>query len=103
MSMQTKMRNVAVAATGVERDRVMRICMEIIATLRRDLNMKLMSTQEKHTAEVKFAIASAVIAAVQIKVASGEDPDAKEAIPLHGQDTDALGGPQGDPDGPSAG
>ncbi len=103
MSMQTKMRNVAVAATGVERDRVLRVCLKIIENLRNDLNKKLMTTQEKHTAEVKFAIASAVTGAIQIKVMSGEDPDAKEAIPLHGQDTDALGGPQGDPDGPSAG
>ncbi len=82
-----------------ERDRVMRICARVIEQLREGVNFKLMSTAEKHLAEVKFNIASAVVGAIQIKVMSGTDPDAKaEASQIHRPDTDAVGDPQGDPD-----
>lgn len=97
--MQTKLRNAQQHACIRERDRVMRVCARVIDELRKGLNMKLMGAAEKHMAEVKFNIASAVIGAVQIKVMSGDDPDAKaEASQIHRSDTDAVGGPQGDPD-----
>ncbi len=99
MSMQTKLRNAQQQACIRERDRVMRICARIIEQLRKGLDFKLMSTQEKHMAEVKFNIASAIIGAVQIKVMSGDDPDAKaETSPLHRPDTDAVGPPEGNSD-----
>ncbi len=99
MSMQTKLRNAQQAACLRERDRVMRICSHVIGQLRGDLNKKLMSSADKHLAEVKFTIASAIIGAIQLKVMTGDDPDAKaEASPLQRPDPDAVGPPQGDPD-----
>lgn len=99
MSMQTKMRNAQQAACIRERDRVMRICTHVIDGLRKGFNKKLMSSAEKHLAEVKLNIASAVVGAIQLKVMSGSDPDAQaEASQIHGRDADAVGDPQGDPD-----
>lgn len=99
MSMQTKLRNAQQAACMRERDRVMRICSHIIEGMRLGLNKKLMASAEKHLAEVKFNIASAIVGAIQLKVMIGDEPDAKaEASPLQRPDTDAVGPPQGDPD-----
>lgn len=98
MSMQTKLRNAQQQACIRERDRVMRICARVIDGMRLGLNVKLMSAVDKHLAEVKFNIASAVVGAIQIKVMSGDDPDAKETTPIDRSDTDAVGPPQGDPD-----
>ena len=99
MSMQTKRRNAQQQACIRERDRVMRICAHIIEQLRDSLNKKLMASGEKHIAEIKFNVASAIVGAIQIKVMSGDDPDAQaEASQIHRPDTDAVGDPQGDPD-----
>ena len=99
MSMQTKLRNAQQAACLRERDRVMRICSHVIEQLRGSLSKKLMASAEKHLAEVKFQIASAIVGAIQLKVMMGDDPDAKaEASPLQRPDTDAVGPAQGDSD-----
>ena len=54
-------------------------------------------------AEVRWRLCEGLLGAVQMKVMSGEDPNA-EASPrdLHRPDADAVGGPQGDPDRPGA-
>ena len=84
----------------LERNRCMKICATIIA----DLNHKLMTATQKHLADVKLSLAQGLLGAVQIKIASGEEPDAKaEASQIHGQDADALGGTREDPDGGRAG
>ena len=99
MSMQTKLSNAQAKGCGIERDRVMRICNHIIHNLGMDLKKKLMTSTDKHLADVKFSIASAVVGAIQLKVMTGTDPDAKaETSQIHRPDTDAVGPPQGDPD-----
>lgn len=84
----------------LERDRCMRILFEIAEDLRKDLNKKLMSAGEKHLAEVRWKIAQAIVAVAQIKVMSGEDPNAEDP-PKEGPgfDPDAVGRPQRDPAG----
>lgn len=104
MSMRSKLSQALLKGQNLERDRVMRICTRLIDNLRTDLNKKLMSASEKHLAQVKFQMACALVGAVQMKVMSGIDPDAEtEATNLHGQNPDALGGTQVDPDGGRAG
>lgn len=61
----------------LERDRVIRILFRIAGETRKGLDQKLMTAGEKHLAELRFKIAEGLIAAAQIKVMSGEDPDAK--------------------------
>ena len=88
----------------LERNRCMKICATIIADLKTDLDHKLMTATQKHLADVKLSLAQGLLGAVQIKIASGEEPDAKaEASQIHGQDADALGGTREDPDGGRAG
>jgi hypothetical protein len=87
----------------LERDRVMRICTMVTKRLQADLSKKLMTAQEKHLAELKFKVAEAVVAAVQIKIMSAEDPDAKATTSdLHRPDSPPVGPAQGDPDRPGA-
>lgn len=100
MSQLKKMQAVAAAATDRERDRVMAILHELVMQTKSGLDKKLMTATEKHLAQVKMRIASAVIGAIQIKVMSGVVPNAEDTPPKDdGQDTDALGSPQGDPAG----
>jgi hypothetical protein len=100
MSMRAKLTAALLKGQTLERDRVMRICTRLIENLRSDLNKKLMSASEKHLAETKFKLASAIVGAVQMKIMSGDDPDAEaEASDLHGSDSDAVGGAQGEDDG----
>lgn len=84
----------------LERDRCMRVLFELAKHTKKGLDKKLMTATEKHLAEVRFKIAEGIIAAAQMKIMSGEDPDAKEApSQIHGPDGNALGQEQGDPDG----
>ena len=87
----------------LERDRVMRILAHISEHTKAGLDKKLMTAGEKHLAEVRWRLCEGLLGAVQMKVMSGEDPNA-EASPrdLHRPDADAVGGPQGDPDRPGA-
>lgn len=100
MSQHKKLQESMRQGVILERDRVMRILAHIAEQTKKGLDKKLMTAAEKHLAEVRFRLAEGLIAAVQMKVMSGEDPNAEaEARDLHGQDPDALGGTQGDPDG----
>ncbi len=84
----------------LERDRCMRILFGIAKATKKGLNQKLMTAGEKHVAELRFKIAEGLIAAAQLQIMSGNDPDAKATpTPLHGSDADALGGTPRDPDG----
>jgi hypothetical protein len=84
----------------LERDRCMRILFKIAANTKKGLDKKLMTAGEKYIAELRFRIAEGMIAAAQMMVMSGEDPDAKtEATDLHRQDPPSVGETQGDPDG----
>ena len=104
MSQHKKLRESMRQGVILERDRVMRILKHILDTTKEGLDKKLMTAGEKHLADVRFRLAAGLIAAIQMKVMTGEDPNAKaEATSLHGLDTDALGKPQGDPDGKGAG
>ncbi len=104
MSMHKKLQESMRQGVILERDRVMRILKHIADRTKAGLDKKLMTAGEKHLAEVRWKLCEGLLAAVQMKVMSGEDPNAEEAPkPLHRPDTDAVGGPQGDPDGESAG
>ena len=104
MSQHKKLQESMRQGVILERDRVMRILFRIAAQTKEGLDKKLMTTGEKHLAEIRWKLAEALIAAVQMKVMSGEDPNAKaKATDLHGPDADALGGTQGDDDGGDAG
>lgn len=104
MSMHKKLQEQMRQGVILERDRVMRILFRIAEMTKQGLDKKLMTAGEKHLAELRWKLTEALIAAVQIQVMSGVDPNAKaEATDLHGQDPDALGSEQGGPDGPSAG
>lgn len=104
MSMHKKLQAQMRQGVILERDRTMRILFKIATNTKEGLDKKLMAAGEKHVAELRFKIAEGLIAAVQMMVMSGEDPDAEaEARQIHGQDPDALGDPQGSPDGGSAG
>jgi hypothetical protein len=76
----------------LERDRCMRILAAIAEDLGKALEKKLMSAGEKHLAEVRFKICQGIIAVAQIKVMSGEDPNAEDT-PKEGPgfDPDAVG------------
>jgi hypothetical protein len=80
MSLRNKLAEAMTKGTLLERDRCMRICTAIAQHLRQDLSRKLMSASEKHLAEVKFNIVSAVLGAVQIKITSGEDPNGNDPV-----------------------
>jgi hypothetical protein len=80
MSLRKKLAEAMTKGTLLERDRCMRICTAIARHLRQDLDRKLMTASEKHLAEVKFNIASAVLGAVQIKITSGEDPNGNDPV-----------------------
>ena len=102
MSMHKKLQEQMRKGEMLERDRVMRILFRIAAETKKGLDKTLMTAAEKHIAELRWKIASALIAAVQIQVMSGNDPDAKtKTTDLHGRDTDSLGSPQGDSNGKS--
>jgi hypothetical protein len=108
LSQFKKMQTATKLGTMTERDRCMRICIDVIEYLRAQLNRKLMASAEKHIAETKYRIATAVVGAVQIKIMSGADPDAEETeSEVHGPDPDAVGGTRAsdeeDPDGGRAG
>jgi len=76
----------------LERDRCMRILFEIAKETKAGLDKKLMAAGEKHLAELRFKIAEAVIAAAQLQIMSGEDPNAEDP-PKEGPgfDPDAVG------------
>ena len=104
MTMHKKLQEQMRQGVVLERDRVMRILQHIAANTKAGLDKKLMTAGEKHLADVRWRLCEGLLAAAQMKVMSGEDPNAEEAPkPLHGQDTDALGGTREDPDGGSAG
>lgn len=104
MSMHKKMVEQMRQGALMERDRVMRCIVEIAISTRQGLDKKLMTAGEKHVAELRFKIAEGVLAALQMMVMSGEDPNAKETTTdILGSDGDAVGGAQGDPDRPGAG
>ena len=69
----------------LERDRVMRIFAHVAKTTKEGLDKKLMSATEKHVADVKWRLVEGLLAALQMKVSSGDDPDAKA------ETTDLLG------------
>jgi hypothetical protein len=94
MSLRNKLAEAMTKGIELERQRCLGILVTIAHNLRHDLNRKLMTTAEKHTAEVKFGIASAVLGAAQIKILSGEQPDAFDR-----PKSDAVRRPQGDEDG----
>lgn len=73
--MRKKLAEAMAKGIELERDRCMRVCTKVITTVQKGLNMKLMSTTEKHTAQVKFNMAQAFVGAVQMKIMTGEDPD----------------------------
>ena len=84
----------------IERDRAMRILFKLAQNTKEGLDKKLMSAGEKHLAELRFKIAEAIIAAAQMQIMSGEDPDAKDTtLKILGSDSDAVGGAPRDPDG----
>lgn len=84
----------------LERDRCMRIAFNLANELKAGLDKKLMTAGEKHIADVRMKIGQAIIAAIQMQIMSGEDPDAKDApLEILRPDSDAVGGTQGDPDG----
>jgi hypothetical protein len=88
----------------LERDRCMRILFKIASDTKKGLEKKLMTAGEKHVAELRFKIAEGLVAAAQMMVMSGNDPDAKaEATDLHGRDPDAVGEGEGSEDGGRAG
>lgn len=98
MSLHKKMQAVADAAKLRERDRVMRILHQLVMQAESGLNKKLMTAGEKHLAQVKMRIVSAVVGAIQIKVMSGVEPSAEDTPQkTNGSDPDALGGTQGNP------
>ena len=100
MSMHKKLQESMRQGVILERDRTMRILSHIATETKAGLDKKLMTAAEKHLAELRFRLAEGLIAAVQMKVMSGEDPDAEKAPrQVHRPDPDALGGTQGDPDG----
>lgn len=104
MSMHKRLQESMRQGVILERDRCMRICTGIIEWVKTGVDNKLMTATQKHLAMVKFDLAQGLVGAIQLKIMSGEDPDAKaEATDLHGRDPDALGSEQGGPDGPSAG
>jgi hypothetical protein len=104
MTMHKKLQDSMRQGVILERDRCMRVLSLIADHTKKGLDKKLMTAGEKHIAELRFKIAESVIAGAQMMVMSGKDPDAKaEASQIHGQDTDALGDPQGDGDGGRAG
>lgn len=100
MSIHKKLQDSMRQGVILERDRCMRILFRLADETRKGLNRKLMTAGEKHLAELRLKIAEGVIAAAQIKIMSGEDPDAPKD--LHARDADPLRGPQGNADGPSA-
>lgn len=75
MSMHNKLQESMRQGVILERDRVMRLLSHLERTARESLDKKLMSAGEKHIAELRFKIAEAVIAVIQMKVMAGEDPD----------------------------
>lgn len=108
MSLHKKMQDATKLGTMTERDRCMRVCSRVIDTLKKQLGRKLMASGEKHLAQVKFQIAGTIVAAVQIQIMSGADPDAEETEgEIHRLDTDAVGGTRApdeeDPNGGRAG
>jgi hypothetical protein len=84
----------------LERDRCMRIAFALAEQLKEGLNKKLMTAGEKHIADVRMKIGQAIIAAIQMQIMSGEDPNAEDP-PKEGPgfNPDAVGGTQGNPDG----
>lgn len=99
MSMKAKLTQALNKGIELERARCMGLATQLMAGLRAGLNKKLMSAQEKHFAELKLKLGEALIGAVQMKIMSGEQPDAETAkSEVHGRDTDALGGTQGGED-----
>ena len=100
MSMKNKLSEALAKGIELERDRCMGLCIELIQGLQKGLNKKLMTSQEKHIADLKLTIGKGVVGAIQMKIMTGAQPNAEAtSSEVHGQDTDALGGTQGDPDG----
>ena len=104
MSMHKKMQESMRQGVILERDRCMRILFGLADNTKKALEKKLMTAGEKHIAELRYKVAEGIIAALQMMVMSGEDPDAKaEASQIHRSDTDAVGPARGDPDDGRAG
>lgn len=104
MSMQSKLSQALNKGVELERTRCMELATKLMKGLRAGLNKKLMTAQEKHFAGLKLKLGEALIGALQMKIMSGEQPDAEtEASEVHRPDTYALGDAQGDPDGESPG
>jgi len=92
VSMHKKLQESMREGVILERDRCMRILFRIAKTTKGLLDKKLMSAGEKHLAELRFKIAEGVIAAAQLQIMNGEDPDAEDT-PKEGPgfDPDAVG------------
>jgi hypothetical protein len=76
----------------LERDRCMRILVDIAVTVKAGLDKKLMGVGEKHIAELRWKLTEGLIAAIQMEVMSGVDPNAEDT-PKEGPgfDPDAVG------------
>ena len=92
MSMHKKLQESMREGVILERDRCMRILFGLAKTTKAGLDKKLMTAGEKHLAELRFKIAEGVIAAAQLQIMNGEDPDAEDT-PKEGPgfDPDAVG------------
>lgn len=104
MSMRSKLSQALNKGVELERTRCMELATKLMVGLRKGLNKKLMSAHEKHFAELKLQLGEALIGALQMKIMSGEQPDAEtKASEVHGRDADAMGGTQGGEDDGRAG
>lgn len=92
MTMHKKLQEAMRNGVILERDRVMRLLTLHAKMAREALNKKLMPAGEKHIAEVRLKLAEAIIAAIQMHVMQGVDPDADPVQPGPGA------GDRNDPD-----
>ena len=94
MTMRNKLAAAMAKGVETERDRCLRLCTELITALQKGVRKKLMTAQEKHIAETKLKIGQAIVGAIQMKIMTGAQLNAKtKASDVHGRDADALGGP----------
>lgn len=78
MTMHKKLQESMRQGVILERDRCMRILFNLAKKTKAGLEKKLMTAGEKHVAELRFKIAEGIIAAAQLQIMEGVDPDAEE-------------------------
>lgn len=78
MTMHKKLQEAMRNGVILERDRVMRLLAMVSKSTKAALDKKLMTAAEKHLAQLRWKLAEALIAQLQVLVMQGVDPNAQE-------------------------